>query len=256
MTDGIRLQVLGAQVDVVPAGEAIDPLTDSIRHGWRRCLVNAGEAQGTEPTPPDRIAVHLDDPADLADALEDLTHRVTRAAIASGVGRLVMLHAAALAHPTTGRTAVLVGPSGRGKTTATRELARSLGYVSDETAAIDADGALLPYPKPLSLLGPDGRRPKDTVCPDDLGLAPTPAEARLGALILLDRDPDGPQEPELEPVPLLDGLLGLAEQSSSLAALDAGLHRLADLAASVGGVRRLRYREAATLLPVVEGLLS
>ena len=70
----------------------------------------------------------------------------------------------------------LVGPSGTGKTTATRLLATRLGYVSDETVSIDPDGTVAPHPKPLSVVARPtaGRGDKQQLSPDDLGLAARP----------------------------------------------------------------------------------
>ncbi|MFX6027812.1 hypothetical protein ABTE84_20905, partial [Acinetobacter baumannii] len=62
-----------------------------------------------------------------------------------------MLHAAGVAG-SDGAVVVLVGPSGAGKTTAIRHLAARAGYVSDETIALNATGAVLPYRKPLSVI--------------------------------------------------------------------------------------------------------
>ncbi len=69
-------------------------------------------------------------------------------------GEALMLHASAVALDD-GRVIGFVGPSGRGKTTASQALGRTYGYVTDETLAIRADGSVVAYPKPLSI----GTRP-------------------------------------------------------------------------------------------------
>ena len=58
----------------------------------------------------------------LPDLMQMLTQAVTRAAIDAQAGRLVMLHAAGIQHPTTGAMVALVGPGGTGKTTLIRTL--------------------------------------------------------------------------------------------------------------------------------------
>ena len=77
-------------------------------------------------------------------AEQSFTTMVTTALLGVLVGRAHLLHAAALAPPEAvvaegrPRALVLVGPSGRGKTTASLALARAgWAYLSDETAVID-----------------------------------------------------------------------------------------------------------------------
>ena len=188
---------------------------------------------------------------------ERLVHSMTAAAIDAGRGRLLMFHAAALASEATGATIVLVAPSGTGKTTATRFLARYLGYVTDETAAALPDGRMLPFPKPLSALGPSGLRPKTQISPDELGLLHPPANPRLARIALLDRDRTGSLPGALvEKLTLREALEVLVPQTSSLSFLDRGLVRLCEALDSSGGAVRLRYAQAEHLLPVVLSLLD
>jgi hypothetical protein len=81
-------------------------------------------------------------------------------------------------------------------------------------------------------------------------------------VVLLDRW-DGPHDHDAERADASLERLGLAEavgelvpQSSALPALPDGVARLAELAEAIGGVRRVGYREAASLLPVVEQLFA
>ncbi|GAA5035522.1 hypothetical protein GCM10025738_21450 [Microbacterium fluvii] len=188
---------------------------------------------------------------DLAGTLDALSQRVTLAAIGARRGGPWMLHAAGLALPD-GRVVALVGPSGRGKTTAARVLGRAYGYVSDETVAIEPDGVVRPYRKPLSIIESQGA-PKAQRSPSSLGLLPLPeVELRLAAVVLLDRRDDGPEEPQIEPVDFGDALEELVEQSSYLPDLPAPLQTMAALAAAVGGVQRVTYREAESLVGVLE----
>ena len=169
-----------------------------------------------------------------ADILADLiATEITHQGITELRGQALMLHAAA-ASLDDGRVVGFVGPSGRGKTTASRALGTVFGYVTDETLAVRPDGAVVPYPKPLSL----GERPghKRTEGATALGLKPA-AEAplRLAAIVLLDRQADV-AEPILVHVPLTEVL--------------------AELVISTGGVRRAVYAEADTLPGLVEQILA
>lgn len=165
-----------------------------------------------------------------------------------------MLHAAGLADED-GRVVVLVGPSGRGKTTASTHLGRVFGYVSDETIGIQDDGSVLPYRKPSSIIS--GGPNKDQHSPDQLGLRRLPAAPlRVAAIAILDRDPDGPETPTAERVPLSEVIGDLVAQSSYLTEMSTPLQDVAALARSVGGVLRVRYRESRDLPPLIRGLLE
>ena len=214
------------------------------RDAWRDALVERPE------TAPDfRVELLADVP--FVHAMSILSTDVTLTALEAGRGTLWMLHAAAVALDD-GRTISFVGPSGRGKTTASCVLGIHFGYVSDETTAITPDGAVLPYRKPLSIIEAAGpakvQRP-----PSELGLKSLPdAPLRLARIVLLDRQPDGPIEPVVEEVPLGDALAALVEQTSYLADLPRPLATIAAHVAATGGVARVRYREADTLPPVID----
>ena len=51
-------------------------------------------------------------------------------------GKRTMLHAAAIGDPATKRALVLVGASGRGKTTAAQYLGKKFTYLTDETTIV------------------------------------------------------------------------------------------------------------------------
>jgi hypothetical protein len=68
-----------------------------------------------------------------------------------------------------------------------------------------------------------------------------------------DHEPGAPVV--VEEVALLDALVMLAPETSSLAALHQPLHRLAELVDSVGGLRVVRYHDASDLEPVVDDVL-
>ena len=151
-----------------------------------------------------------------------------------------MLHAAALADPATGRTAVLVAASGTGKTTASVTLGRSFAYLTDETSAITADGVVLTYRKPLSII--DGGHLKKQVAPSAARTARDRTRVPAGRPA---RDRAGPLHqgaPTVEPLETVDAIAAIAPQSSYLPSMDKPLHRLAELIHLVGGARHVVRR--------------
>lgn len=250
-------------VSVKVSGSSRPALVQEIRRVWSWCLL-------PDSTSPDVTVEVLVDPdpdaqqqaradgalaaADVAEAMHGLSPHVTLAAIEQQAGRLMMLHACGLADPGTGRTVALVAPSGTGKTTAARRLGRTLGYVTDETVAVRADGTIAPYPKPLSVRHESGSWIKDQVSLDDLGLLPTPDSCTLAGLAMLIRD--GSSQAWLEPVSVVHGLALLAPETSYLARVPQPLHRLAELVEASGGLHLIHYQDSEQLAPLVTSLLS
>lgn len=240
----VRLEVTGPDA----AGVAAD-----LRARWHLCLtaphddaavisVGLGETiEGDVDRPVDRVRSPERD-----QLLQIVTQAVTRAGIAGNVGRRLMLHAAGIAHPDTGATLACVAPGGTGKTTLCRTLAREWTYVTDETVSIAADGAITAYPKPLSLRVAD-RPHKVETAPGDLGLRAPVAPPHLVGLVVLERSDDHDGPPRLEPMDLLDAVVTLTPQSSSLSRLERPLHRMADLLGTLPVTGRLHYRDADTL---------
>ncbi len=225
-------------------------LTDG---GWaavERAWSGAGVVSGVAADPSATVAAH--GTVTTESMLASLSIDVTLAALEQRAGEILMLHAAGLATDE-GRVVVLVGPSGRGKTTASRVLGRDFGYVSDESVGIEADGTVLPYRKPLSLIE-DHDYLKAQRSPKELGLRPlADRPLRVAALVLIERDA-GVAEPRVERLDPAEGIVGLAQQASYLGRLPHPLRTLSSHVAAVGGVHRVTYSDAATLAPAIAQL--
>ena len=249
LSDGIRVtttiavSALGAVIALEFGDQVPAEIVERVRHAWSGAIAPADAVADLR-----REVSEVPDPERF---MEQLTQNVTLDALAHRRGSLMMLHAAGVALDD-GRVVAFTGPSGRGKTTLSRVLARAFGYVSDETIAFDRDLRVLPYRKPLSVIRHG--MPKDQVAPGDAGLRPLPdADLRLAAIVLLDRDPEA-GAPTVEPLHFLDAAPELIAQTSYLAEIDGTVATLAELCDRVGGVRRLRYAEAADVPAMLESL--
>ena len=186
--------------------------------------------------------------------LQSLSRQVTHAAINARRADLWMLHAAGIATPA-GDVVAFVGPSGRGKTTASRHLGRHYGYVSDETIGIARDGRVLSYRKPLSIIE-EPRAPKVERRPSSVGLGTIPRDLRVRAIVLLHRHPDHEGAPVVTRIDLEDALDDLVTQSSHIVERPDSLRFIAAVAAATGGIRSVRYREASDLPSAVPAVLA
>ncbi|KRF43274.1 hypothetical protein ASH01_15865 [Terrabacter sp. Soil811] len=227
----------------------------------RRLAGRAWAAASTEPRDgcpvvkaPDLDADADDD--DVATALQLLTQLITYRAIAARAGHLTMFHAGGLCDQVTGATVALVAPGGTGKTTAIRTLGHGRGYVTDETVGLASDGSIVPYCKPLSIRRPDDPGLKDEVSPLALGLSPPSVPPWLAGIVLLRRDREPGRGVLIEDVDILDALVLLAPETSSLYRFDRPLHHLAAIVQSVGGLRRVRYHDAQDLEPLVDEIVG
>lgn len=209
----LALLGLGTEVAVDLGDSGLDVTT--FRHLWARCL---------SPDLPTRtdVAVRKNSSQEAA------TQQITQAFIAARAGRLLMLHAGAVAHEETGRALVFVAPSGTGKSTLTRRLGKRYGYLSDETVGIEPVTLRIhPYPKPITL-APDHGHQKRENSPDDLGLLPAPASPHLAHLAVLRRTP-GRDAAAFTPLSVLDAVAMIAPETSSLSKLPRPLHLMAEV---------------------------
>ncbi|WP_157558860.1 hypothetical protein [Nocardioides sp. Soil774] len=226
------VSVLGVPVGIPAAGSAVARL----RHQWSRALTDEPAAAVVDLTGlgDDELA------HDYA-----LTSRVTMVALEATAGRRINLHAGAVADAA-GRAIAVIGASGSGKTTAIGLLATRLGYLSDETTSFDDTLTVHAHPKPLSVITDrDAPHRKQSVSPDDLGLLPPPASARLHRIVLLHR---GDDDSGLVPITPAHAIAAMVPQSSSLALLEHPILRLAETIDACGGAWGLHYHELADWL--------
>lgn len=246
----LHIEALGATVAIDVTDPRLRPHAERV---WSACATSPVDGCPVVKAPTVAPDASSDE---VAAALQELTQRVTRQAISARAGQLMMFHAGALCDQTTGATIAMVAPGGTGKTTVVRSLGRGRGYVTDETVAVDEDLTISPYCKPLSIRRPDNGQPKDEVAPATLGLSPPQVQPWLAGMVLLRRDLAPGGDAVVEAVDVLEALVLLAPESSSLARLERPLHRLAALVESVGGLRRVRYHDAADVEPVVREVLE
>lgn len=190
-------------------------------------------------------------------AFERLTVEVTLRMLEHLAGSLNLLHAAALSDSASGHAMVLVGPSGRGKTTASRFLGKKFNYLSDETAIIQSDFHLRPYPKPLSLITAE-HQSKQQIDPASLGIAtvaPSDYSFELKHLILLNRQQEA-TSPRLDRVALADALIEIVEQTSGVRRTERGIEGLIEVVNHCGGALRLTYSEISDTLGLLQDLMG
>ena len=259
MTTAFDVRALGSVVRVELDDSIPDANRDLIKDQWNDLIGNDSEPVVTiagtlsaevQRSDQSNRFISASSPEKLA---ANIATEVTLAGIAELSGSALMLHAGGVALDD-GRVIALVGPSGRGKTTATQALGRELGYVTDETLAVRPDGSVISYRKPLSI----GRHPdaKTPFSASGLGLGDLPTSPlTLAAIVVLDRR-DDVDAPRVEQVPLLEALNEVVPQTSYLSMLHDPLRTLMTTILSTGGVRRVVYSEAETLPGLIDEILS
>ncbi|KGN37609.1 hypothetical protein [Knoellia subterranea] len=243
MTRDYVIDAFGARWSLDTTGIA-DDARDRLHVLWEWCRVPSASSgdDGVEP-----FVVTDADPYAVSRA-------ITIASLRRRVGSAVLLHSAGFS--VGDRAVALVGPSGTGKSTAARTLGQHFGYLSDETIAIEPDGRIAPYPKPIStVVDPARRWVKDEHSPRELGLREAGETAYLHALVVLERDP-AHEVPELAELTLADALLAVTKESSSMPLVERPLHRLATLASGAGGPYVLRYNEIGDCVELIRDLFS
>ncbi|MEI2776600.1 MAG: hypothetical protein V9G19_11675 [Tetrasphaera sp.] len=259
----LRINTLGTRWEVDLDGLERDS-ADGLRRLWRDCgdwTADPSEPPGFprrlraahEPPGDDPLGErHLLLPGEPEAIAYAFSGELTAKAIAAQAGRLTLLHSAALAHPETGATVLLIASSGTGKTTAACRLGRRLSYLSDETAAVRADLSVIAHAKPPSIVQPGGG--KAEAAPADLGLLPVRRDAWVALTVLLDRE-EG-RAPQLEPVALVDALVAVIPQSSSLPAQAAPFSALVGVLTAGAGVHVLHYGEIDEAAPLLLEVLG
>ena len=136
----LRLRVMGVTVD---ASAPDEETRARLARQWSRAVLDDDDEVGTLVRGPEATT---GEPDSFERRDYYFTTQVTLAGLLATAGKRVNLHAGSVANDA-GRVLVVVGPSGTGKTTATRALAARLHYLSDETASISPDGVGVPAPE-------------------------------------------------------------------------------------------------------------
>ncbi|WP_156971468.1 hypothetical protein [Knoellia sinensis] len=251
MSDDYVIDAFGARWSL-EAGDLDPAERDRLHVLWEACRVPGARSDddGVEP-----FEVRHADPYAVSRA-------ITLASIKRRMGEAVLLHAAGFSDGDgdgdgeNTRAIAFVGPSGTGKSTAARTLGQHFGYLSDETVAIESDDRISPYPKPVStIVDPGARWEKEEHSPTELGLREAGGTAYLHAVVVLDRDPRH-EVPELTELPLVDAVLAVTKESSSLPLLERPMQRIAQVVSAGGGPYVLRYSEIGECVDLVRSLFD
>lgn len=192
-------------------------------------------------------------------------HEWQRLLIAQVLPFATLLHGLEVFHSSAvaldGQAIAMIGPSGSGKTSLALELCRSgASFLADDVLALEMrDGDLLGYPgtpaagidrgeaqrlREISAYEPEVLWENDRELVVRMATTPTPVP--LGALLFLDRRPDGPTDPRFEPV--LDPRLLLSATFNFVHASVSRLRGLLDVC-SLAATRRV---ERVVVGPTVE----
>lgn len=249
-----KLAVMPERFVVAAVGATIEIDVSSRSKEFQQRALEAWKGALSLPEARPDVVVVVDQELDDNAALARLSTEVTIAALSRRRGQqLWMLHAAGLADAS-GRVVVLSGPSGAGKTTAAQHLARRYAYISDETIGLSADGGVVPYRKPLSLIEP-GVRHKSQKAPSSIGSGlSVPERLQAAKIVVLDRQGERERPPTVEPLGTIEALELLAPQTSYLSEGQAPLRLMCALLEGTGGAVRLRYRDVSEIDEVIDSL--
>jgi hypothetical protein len=240
-TSVLRLSLLGSTADVsVPAPDQLVAL----ERAWARCLDETAAVPGDAATV--AILANENDAGGHA-LLAQLTDEAA-GAVPDGT---VAFRASAVA----GADGRVLGLFGVGRSTATTTLAADgFGYVTDQLLAVDRGGCVVALPGPLASGVPavDGTQPP-LRGPDELGLARADGALSLAHVVLLDRATEG-HPAAVEPVDLLEALLGLATCLTHPWRLDQPLQRVCEVLEGSGGALRLVYEDPADAAALLDEL--
>jgi len=263
----IFLNVLDTVVGVRVAGRSREDIEEVMQDTWNWPWINgpvdthdvtiSASIRGQDLWPTEVTVVARD----IESLLRRLTTHITESAKEAQAGRLTMLRASAVANKRTGDTIAFVGGTGTGKTTLALSLGHSYGYVTDDTVAIRSDNTVVPFGKPLSIQHefgtlPTGELPVDIVSPTAFWLETPPDNLNIRAVVLLDRQEGYTGAPYLTEVETLAGILEMSSEVSYLTELRQPLHRMASIVEQSGGIKRLTYRSAHDVMPLVAELIG
>ncbi|WJY64416.1 hypothetical protein CATRI_11835 [Corynebacterium atrinae] len=212
---------------------------------WRSCLREPDDT---------RMALECASRDDVGRYSYDISRSLALRTIESYWGELLLLHGCALADEA-GSVVAFVAPSGTGKSTLVRSLGARYRYVTDELVAIEQDGTIHPFPKPISKVV--GRDPlvKADLPLERFGLTPAVGALSLKTVVVLNRDPDC-GEPQLRKLTIPDALRSVVGQSSSLWSSRWQVDALVSAITSLGEPLELVYSEASSVGPLVDELFS
>ncbi len=260
MTRRLGLELLGVPVQVDARGPGLEQVP-TLWQGFRS-PVTAGPAYdvGPEGLRRDGLPAGVERGREAGAVLAAFAQDVNQHVIAST--RHLAFHAGVV---TLGdRVVAFPAQSGTGKSTMTVACTKlGLGYVSDEALALDDDGRVLPYPRPLGLVGPVRASLRSQgsvdvvgetlVPPDALGAVAVDARPAVAAVVVLDRRATG--APSLEPLPRAAIVTVMLQMSFNGWKDPARALRQASALAAAATSFRLSYSEAVDAAPLVAGLL-
>lgn len=263
MTEGsierLTLQTAGVHLTLVFHDRAVE-CVPTVRKLWAESIASPVDnpditmsviAAGAVPDAAQSTDATFTIDLDNAEAFYRLSGEITTSLLRHLVGKRLLFHAGAVILPGIGLV-LLTGASGAGKSTLTTALAHSGLYITDEMTTLDPvtfEAEL--FAKPISVVQEresSQRRIKMDIPLADLRIAVADS-ASLGSpahLILVNRDKNA-QHAQLRPLGLLEAIVTLAGQSSSIWALEQPLRTLVRFLESLEGAWEATYGEARTL---------